>query len=114
MNGVLEQLEKINADRAKYFIDFQRLHDGDVLYYANACAGEMGELCNLLKKMLRGDKYDRDGVTELTPHVVMLEAADVIIYLEFICSIYATSLSGILKQKFNSTSNKLGIDIFLK
>lgn len=109
----LEQLENINIERGKVFDDFHFFEEKNVLYYANAMSGETGEFCNLLKKMLRGDKYDRDGKSELTPYYICQELADIIIYAEFICSIYGFSLSTIVREKFNVVSLNKGSNLFI-
>lgn len=111
--GTLEQLENINCERAKIFVDYHKLVTKDVLYYANAMAGETGEFCNLLKKMVRGDRFDRDGKTELTPYHICHELADIIIYAEFITSIYGFSLSAMLREKFNHVSFEKGSELFI-
>lgn len=110
--GVLEQLENINVERAKLFKDFSRFTAKDSIYYSNAAAGEMGELCNLLKKAYL-EKCDRDG-TEITPLKICEEAADVIIYLELLCSTFGLSLSECLRYKFNSKSKEIGCELFLE
>lgn len=112
--GILEQLENINIERGKIFSDFKRLQDKDVLYFANAMAGESGEFCNMIKKYIRGDEFDRDGKTKITPYHICKELADMIIYAEFICSIYGLSLSELIKNKFNEISIAKGIDVFIK
>lgn len=111
--NTLEQLEEINCKRAEIFADYHKLVTKDVLYYANALSGETGEFCNLLKKMLRGDKFDRDGITELTPYHICHELADIIIYAEFITSIYGYSLSTMLREKFNEVSFRKESPLFI-
>lgn len=111
--NTLEQLENINVERGKFFDDFHYFEEKNVLYYSNAIAGELGEFSNMLKKMLRGDKFDRDGKTLITPYLICTELADIIIYAEFITSIYGLSLSGILREKFNEVSINKGIDLFI-
>lgn len=111
--NTLEQLENINVERAKIFPDYKYLLEGNVLYFANAMAGECGEFCNMLKKMTRGDEFDRDGFTDITPYLICKELADIIIYAEFITSIYGYSLSTILREKFNEISLKKKSDLFI-
>jgi NTP pyrophosphatase (non-canonical NTP hydrolase) len=108
LNGALEQLENINTERAKLFSDYRYFDEKNPLYYANAAAGEMGELCNMLKKYLRDypeQAKDKDG-SPINPYAICLEAADVIIYLELFCSIWGYSLSSLLQTKFNEVSVK--------
>lgn len=110
--GVLEQLENINIERGKKFSDYKYYEEGNFLYYANAAAGEVGEMCNMVKKYLRtGDDFNRGE--KITPYDIALECADVIIYLEFITSIFGLSLSEILRTKFNDVSTKVNSDLFI-
>ena len=111
--GTLEQLETVNIARAPHFGDYKYFEKRDILFFANAMSGEAGEFANLLKKMLRGDKYDRDGITELTPEYICEELADVIIYASFIASIYGLNLPELLVKKFNDVSTNKGLNIFL-
>jgi NTP pyrophosphatase (non-canonical NTP hydrolase) len=113
MYGVLEQLENVNTERGKCFNDYHYYEEKNVLFYANAMSGECGEFANLLKKLLRGDKYDRDCVTEINPYYICMELADIIMYAEFITSIYGFSLSEILRTKFNDVSHKVNSNIFI-
>ena len=70
-----------------------------------AAAGEMGELCNLLKKRGRGE--------DIPLKAVMDEIADVIIYLDLLAARLGVHLSGPIREKFNETSEKRGSDIRL-
>lgn len=106
MNGVLEQLENINIERGKYFPDYHYYENKDLAYYGNAAAGEMGECCNKIKKHLRGD-------IDASPLEIAKEAADVIIYLEFLTSMLGLSLSECLRMKFNEVSKNIGSDLFI-
>ena len=117
-NGALEQLENLNIERGKLFSDFPYFERKDACYYSNAAAGELGELCNMLKKFLRekevgGKAFDKDG-TEITPYTICLEAADVIIYLEFFTAIFGLSLSELLRYKFNEVSHKKNCDLLIE
>lgn len=114
-NGALEQLENINVERGKLFPDYKYYNDGNSLYYANAATGELGEMCNMLKKFLRdGEKAtDKDG-SKITPYEICLEVADVIIYLEFFCSIYGFSISEMLRYKFNTVSKIKNCNLFIE
>ncbi len=64
-----------------------------------AAAGEMGEACNLLKKMLRGDTVPlRD---------VGYEIADVVIYLDLLAAKLNIDLGEAVRAKFNVVSKRV-------
>jgi len=71
-----------------------------------ALAGEAGELCNLLKKMRRGEDIDLEDVGR--------ELADVVIYADLLAARLGLRLAGIIPKKFNETSVKVDSDILLK
>lgn len=71
-----------------------------------AIAGEVGELCNLLKK------FERQLRTDPTPAQLRLaiesEIADVIIYLDLLGSMFHVDLRAAIARKFNADSEKHG------
>lgn len=81
------------------------LDDWSEMEWGCAAAGEMGELCNLLKKRKRGE--------DIPLKAVMDEIADVIIYLDLLAAKLGLHLSGPIREKFNETSEKKGSDIRL-
>lgn len=70
-----------------------------------AAAGEMGELCNLLKKRRRGE--------DIPVSEVMKELADVIIYLDLLAAKLHVQLSGPIRDKFNEVSDRVGSPVKL-
>lgn len=75
-----------------------------------ALAGEVGELCNVIKKLNR----IRDGLTgnKETPENLKTEVgreiADVFIYLDLLARRAGFNLEDVVREKFNSTSERLG------
>lgn len=65
-----------------------------------ALAGEVGELCNLLKKRRRGDVVSLEDVAD--------EMADVAIYLDLLATRHGIDLGAAVVSKFNRTSEKRG------
>jgi len=73
-----------------------------------ALSGEVGELCNFLKKVRRGD-FTLDECRQ----DVADEIADVLIYLDVLASRCDISLAAAVRHKFNSVSSKKGIEVYL-
>lgn len=94
-------------------------HDGTRRWilpdYGNAAAGEIGELCNYIKKLQRV----RDGLRNVSDHtiadVIVLrtmigrEVADVLSYLVLICNQEGIDLEEALIEKFNAVSERVGL-----
>jgi NTP pyrophosphatase (non-canonical NTP hydrolase) len=81
------------------------LEEWSEMEWGCAAAGEIGELCNLLKKRKRGEAIPLKEVLD--------EIVDVIIYLDLLAALLGVHLSGPIREKFNETSIKRGSDIFL-
>lgn len=80
--------------------------------WSNAAAGEMGEACNLTKKMIR----HRDGVVgnegedknlDTLREKLADEIADVVIYLDLLAASQSINLGAAVIKKFNKTSEKI-------
>ncbi|MCK1430865.1 MazG-like family protein [Bradyrhizobium sp. 87] len=75
-------------------------------YRGNELAGEVGEACNVIKKLDReqmGIKGSRDTVEHLAQ-----ELADVVICADLIASAAGINLEHAIRDKFNATSEKHG------
>jgi NTP pyrophosphatase (non-canonical NTP hydrolase) len=107
---ILERLRIASSDRARFFPDYKRLLAKDVLYYSNALAGEVGEACNVVKKMERGDALAR-GVP--VRDALSDELADVLIQLDLLAQAAGINLRNALITKFNVKSSEMGANIFL-
>ena len=73
--------------------------------WACALAGEVGELCNLIKKLRRGEN--------IPLHELADEAADVQIYLDLLCTRLGIDLSAATVRKFNRISQERGSTHYL-
>lgn len=73
-------------------------------YRGNELAGEVGEACNIIKKLERqrlGIRGSRASLEDLAE-----ELADVIICIDLIAAAYGIDLSVAVPRKFNATSKK--------
>ncbi|MDE2096299.1 MAG: hypothetical protein KGL39_03570 [Patescibacteria group bacterium] len=86
--------------------------------YGNAAAGEMGELCNYIKKLQRV----RDGLRNVSDNtindetvlktMVGREIADVLSYLVLVCIQEGLDMESVLIDKFNAVSDRVGLSEF--
>jgi NTP pyrophosphatase (non-canonical NTP hydrolase) len=78
--------------------------------WGNALAGEVGEACNIIKKIRRVEEGYTDQTTP--EDVIQLlndlgrELADVIIYADLVATMYSLDLGQCVATKFNETSEK--------
>jgi NTP pyrophosphatase (non-canonical NTP hydrolase) len=101
---VLKQLKKANAQRCPYF--GHTLEEWALPQWGNAVAGETGELCNVIKKIDRGDVTDkRDGID--LREKLGEEVADVVIYLDLLCQRAGVNLEVAIVNKFNKINDEL-------
>ena len=73
--------------------------------WATAVAGETGEMCNLVKKMRRGDSIPVEEVGK--------ELADIVIYADLLASRLGLDLSDCIVQKFNEVSDRVNSSVKL-
>lgn len=84
----------------------------DAAYRGNELAGEVGEACNVIKKLereRRGIRGSRATVAELAD-----ELADVVICADLIAMQYGIDLDAAVARKFNATSEKVALDTRLE
>jgi NTP pyrophosphatase (non-canonical NTP hydrolase) len=76
-------------------------------YRGNELAGEVGEACNVIKKLAR----ERLGIrgTRATMAQLAEELADVVICVDLIAMQAGIDLDESVRQKFNATSEKYGL-----
>lgn len=98
-------LREANAARQK---EWDKDGGIDAAYRGNELAGEVGEACNVIKKLereRRGIRGSRDTVEHLAE-----ELADIIICVDLIAMGYGINLDAAVRNKFNATSKKVGLD----
>lgn len=101
---MLEDLRRANVSRQEEWDPSDKI---TLSYRGNEAAGELGEACNLIKKMerehlgLRGSRTTAEQLAE--------ELADVIICVDLIALHVGIDLSAAVTRKFNLTSEKYGL-----
>ena len=103
---VLKQLKEANKKRIPAF--GHELEDWSLPEWGNAVAGETGELCNVIKKIHRGDFTLKEANKE---ELIADEAADIVCYLDMLCQRAGVDLSTAVVNKFNKVSERIGSPI---
>lgn len=109
MNSTFDSLRAANRARQQEWDQ-----DGQITpsYRGNELAGEVGEACNVIKKLERermGIRGSRASVAELAD-----ELADVVICADLIAMQYGIDLEAAVARKFNATSEKVGLQTRLR
>jgi NTP pyrophosphatase (non-canonical NTP hydrolase) len=82
-------------------------HKPDLSFRGNELAGEVGEVCNVIKKLER-ERHGWPGSRDTTEHLAE-ELADVIISADLVASQCGIDLGAAVIAKFNKTSKQVGI-----
>jgi len=116
--NVLNELKKVNEKRIIEGFKME-LTDWSLSQWSNAVAGETGELCNIVKKVERGDFHKRPENTSDNPEYnndyaaaqyreeIGKEAADIVIYLDLLCTREGIDLGAEIVKKFNEVSDRV-------
>lgn len=107
--GILEKLIVANELRQ---VKWDENQEFDLVYYGNALAGEVGEACNIIKK-LRRNELIKTGSTA-TMEDLADELSDVVIYAILTAKRAGIDLTKAIPKKFNKTSRKYGFDILME
>lgn len=86
-------------------------HLSDIPEDGNELAGEVGEACNVMKKLERV-RLGIAGSTDTVEHLGE-ELADVIICVDLIAEVFGIDLWAAVRSKFNATSDKLGLPVHI-
>jgi NTP pyrophosphatase (non-canonical NTP hydrolase) len=92
-----DELRKANVERCEKHFN-HNLYQWSPLEWGGAAAGEMGELCNLLKKMKRGEHIEIEDVSH--------EIADCVVYLDLLSAALGIDLGEAVRTKFNIVSDR--------
>jgi NTP pyrophosphatase (non-canonical NTP hydrolase) len=112
----LERFREINVQRAK---EGFRCYDNQPLtYWTTALAGEVGELCNMIKKMQRVAVGGVDGgssysAKDITPEMLKEEIGGIAIYLDLLASLLDISLEQAVIDTFDGKSRQLGFSQYV-
>ncbi len=100
----LRDFRKVNIERCNdAFFPLDTWGPSD---WGVALAGEVGELCNFIKKMNRGDAdYTADIGKEL---------ADIVTYADLLAARLGLDLNDCLIKKFNEVSDRRGSSVKIK
>jgi len=93
-----KRFHAVNTARAH--ADIKHSHSWTPLAWGGALAGEVGELCNYLKKMSRGDKIEKEALAH--------EIADIMTYLSLISDQLDIDMEEVIVEKFNLVSKRWG------
>ena len=107
----LTKFREINVQRAKY--GFKCYDNQPITYWTTALAGEVGELCNMVKKIQRVELGGVDGgssytAKDITPDMLKDEIGGIAIYLDLLASLLGISLEDAIIETFNNKSTQLG------
>jgi NTP pyrophosphatase (non-canonical NTP hydrolase) len=100
----MTDLATLRAANVAREVEWDPDHRITLAYRGNELAGEVGEACNIIKKLererigIRGSRATKDELAE--------ELADVLICLDLIAMHAGIDLSLALRDKFNATSEK--------
>ena len=113
----LAAMRPVNVQRA---IEGFNCYDNQPLtYWTTALAGEVGELCNMIKKMQRVEKGGIDSgssytAKDITKEMLKEEIGGIAIYLDLLASLLDISLEEAIIGTFNSKSAKHGFKQFVE
>lgn len=103
----LKALREASVERAKE--GFKTYDNVSLSFFGNALAGEVGELCNLIKKLDRAEVGGLDAgattkVKDITPQKLKEEIGGIVIYLDLLAARLGISLEEAIIYAFNDKS----------
>lgn len=104
-----EKLSEANAERNKFWDSDKQI---SLSFRGNELAGEVGEACNIIKKMerermgIRGSRASKEQLAD--------ELADVVIATDLIAMELGINLNEQVAEKFNATSDKYDLPVKMK
>ena len=107
----LDRFRATNVARAKE--DFKTYDNAGILYFTTSLAGEVGELCNLIKKLERAkiggpDHGNTTKIADITPEKLKDEIGGIFIYLDLLAALLNIDLADATVSTFNQVSDKIG------
>lgn len=108
---ILQQLKKANKDRQDDWAKNNpngNIKEWDLPRWGNAVAGETGEMCNIIKKIDRGNmslekEEDRKKLAD--------EIADIVCYLDLLAQKAGIDMGTAVVNKFNEKSDEIGSNV---
>lgn len=110
MSLTFNDLQIINELRCKE--SFHELDSWNTCEWMCAVAGEVGEACNIAKKLKRletsqGYRKEELGQAFQLTNELSYEIADAVIYLDLVATSLGFNLEDLVRKKFNITSDRL-------
>lgn len=107
----LAALRPINVQRARE--GFKCYDNQPITYWTTALAGEVGELCNMVKKIQRVERGGVDGgssytAKDINKEMLKEEIGGIAIYLDLLASLLDISLEEAIVDTFNRKSEQMG------
>lgn len=99
------ELREANISRLATTAKYKSCSSWTASDWSNALAGEVGETCNLAKKMLIGEKIPLKDIAD--------ELADVVIYADLLANKLGIELGSAVRAKFNRVSTRVSSNVFL-
>lgn len=109
----IDEFSKKNRIRA--ITGFRTYKNVPLTYWTTALAGELGELCNMIKKIERvasGGIDARSSYTaaDITKEMIIEEIGGIAIYLDLIAGLMDINLKEAIVKTFNDKSEKYGFE----
>ncbi|MFM8255610.1 MAG: hypothetical protein ACKN9Q_03380 [Bacteroidota bacterium] len=106
----LQTFRAVNVDRA--INGFNCYQNQPLTYWTTALAGEVGELCNMIKKLQRVENGGIDGgssykASDITKKMLQEEIGGIAIYLDLLASLLDIELEEAIQSTFNNKSEQL-------
>jgi NTP pyrophosphatase (non-canonical NTP hydrolase) len=106
----LQSFRTANVDRA--INGFNCYQNQPLTYWTTALAGEVGELCNMIKKLQRVKNGGMDGgssykASDITKKMLQEEIGGIVIYLDLLASLLDIELEEAIQSTFNNKSEQL-------
>lgn len=113
----LAAFRPLNVQRATE--GFKCYDNQPLTYWTTALAGEVGELCNMIKKMQRVERGGVDGgssytAKDITREMLKEEIGGIAIYLDLLASLLDIDMEEAIIDTFNSKSEKYGFSQLVK
>ena len=106
----IRDFSELNVARCE---EWHSLDDWTPMEWGAAAAGEMGELCNVLKKIRRCDQGIQQNATSQSREELVAmaaeELADTICYLDLVAASLGVDISSAVVRKFNAISEREGL-----
>lgn len=101
----LDELRRLNIERQK---EWDPENKATLSFRGLEFAGEAGELASKVKKLARKTEFDFAGSNyDMTD--IKEEVGDVLITLDLLCNMMNIDIAEVTRDKFNSTSDKVGM-----